>query len=152
MPDPQKPSKCTVLVLEFAKYPSPGYVKTRLAKTLGNEEACRIYKKMALKTHKELLKLQNQGVANIIVYSHGADCHAISNWLKEAYDTWPQPDKDLGGRLEDAFCKAFERGFKSVLAVGTDCPGLTAEKIRKAIEQLSRSDVAIIPSLIEVTC
>jgi len=62
------------------------------------------------------------------------------------------PHKDLGGRLEDAFCKAFEIGFKTVLAVGTVCPGLTAEKIRKAIEQLSRSDVAIIPSLIEVTC
>ncbi len=138
--------KTTVLILEFAKYPQPGHVKTRLAASLGSEEACRIYNAMAQKTHHELLKLQEQGEASVIVYADGADRQKISGWLRGAHNTWLQPDGDLGVRLEYAFCKAFERGFQTVIAVGTDCPGLTAEKIRKAIGQLKRFDVVIIPA------
>ncbi len=138
--------RTTVLIMEFAKYPQPGRVKTRLAAKLGHEEACRIYDDMAQKTHRELLKLQEQGVANMIVYADGADRQKISNWLKGAYDIWLQPEGALGQRLEYAFCKAFEMGLRTVLAVGTDCPGLTAEKIQHAIGQLKQFDVAIVPS------
>ena len=138
--------KTTVLILEFAKYPQPGHVKTRLAASLGSEEACRIYSAMAQKTHYELLKLQGQGEACVIVYADGADRQKISGWLRGAYNTWLQPDGDLGARLEYAFCKAFEMGFQIVIAVGTDCPGLTAEKIQKAVGQLKRYDVVIVPA------
>lgn len=134
------------LILEFAKYPQPGSVKTRLAAKLGYGKACEIYDYMAQKTHRELLKLQEQGEANVIVYADGADKQKISNWLKGAYDIWLQPDGALGQRLEYGFCKAFEMGFLTVLAVGTDCPGLTAEKIQHAIGQLKQFDVAIVPS------
>lgn len=136
----------STLILECAKYPVPGQVKTRLAVKLGNEEACRIYCKMAQGTHRELLKLQEQGQASIVVYADGADHHEISNWLQGAHDTWLQPKGDLGQRLEYAFCKAFGMGFHKVFAVGTDCPGLTAKKIQKAIGYLKRFDIAIIPS------
>ena len=138
--------KTTVLILEFAKYPQPGHVKTRLAASLGSEEACRIYSAMAQKTHYELLKLQGQGEACVIVYADGADRQKISGWLRGAYNTWLQPDGDLGARLEYAFCKAFEMGFQMVIAVGTDCPGLTAGKIQKAAGQLKQFDVVIVPA------
>ncbi|OHC04477.1 MAG: hypothetical protein A3H23_06695 [Planctomycetes bacterium RIFCSPLOWO2_12_FULL_40_19] len=138
--------RVTVLILEFAKYPQPGHVKTRLAVSLGSEEACRIYNAMAQKTHHELLKLQERGEARVIVYADGADRQKMSGWLRGAYDIWLQPDGDIGTRLESAFCKAFEMGFRTVIAVGTDCPGLTAEKIRKAIGQLKRFDVVIVPA------
>lgn len=136
----------STLILEFAKYPNPGQVKTRLAAELGNEEACRIYCKMAQGTHRELLKLQEQGRASVIVYADGADHHEISTWLQGAHDTWLQPTGDLGWRLEHGFRRAFEIGFQTVLAVGTDCPSLTAEKMQKAIGHLERCDIAIIPS------
>lgn len=138
--------KTTVLILEFAKYPQPGHVKTRLATSLGSEEACRIYDAMAQKTHHELLKLQGQGKARVIVYADGASRQKISGWLRGAYNTWLQPEGDIGVRLEFAFCKAFEMGFRTVIAVGTDCPGLTAEKIQKAVEQLKQFDVVIVPA------
>ncbi|MBF8275265.1 MAG: hypothetical protein HW390_338 [Candidatus Brocadiaceae bacterium] len=138
--------KTTVLILEFAKYPQPGHVKTRLAASLGTEEACRIYDAMAQKTHHELLKLQGQGEARVIVYADGAERQKISGWLRGGYDTWLQPDGNLGARLEYAFCKAFEMGFRTVIAVGTDCPGLTAEKIQKAVGQLKQFDVVIVPA------
>ncbi|HJW86192.1 MAG TPA: TIGR04282 family arsenosugar biosynthesis glycosyltransferase [Candidatus Brocadiaceae bacterium] len=138
--------KTTVVILEFAKYPQPGHVKTRLAASLGFEEACRIYDAMAQKTHHELLKLQGQGEARVIVYADGADRQKISGWLRGAYDIWLQPDGDIGARLEYAFCKAFEMGFQTVMAVGTDCPGLTAEKIQEAVGQMKRFDVVIVPA------
>lgn len=138
--------KTTVLILEFAKYPQPGHVKTRLAASLGSEEACRIYDAMAQKTHHELLKLQGQGEARVIVYADGASRQKISGWLRGAYNTWLQPEGYLGVRLEYAFCKAFEMGFRTVIAVGTDCPGLTAEKIQEAVGQLKQFDVVIVPA------
>lgn len=134
------------LIIEFAKYPRPGYVKTRLAVKLGNESACQIYNSMAQKTHYELLTLQEQGIAKVIVYGDGADRKMISRWLRDAYDVWLQPHGGLGHKLEYAFLRAFKMGFQAVLAVGTDCPGLTAEKIQEAIEQVTHADVVIIPS------
>ncbi len=139
-------SKAT-LILEFAKYPQPGHVKTRLAAKLGDEKACRIYDYMAQKTHYELLTLQGQGNAKVIVYGNGAGRRLISRWLKDSYDVWLQPQGDLGKKLKYAFLRAFENGFQTVLAVGTDCPDLTAEKIQDAIEQLMHADVVIIPSV-----
>lgn len=138
--------KTTVLILEFAKYPQPGHVKTRLATSLGSEEACRIYDAMAQKTHHELLKLQGQEEAKVIVYADGADSQKISGWLRGGYDTWLQPDGDIGARLDYAFRKAFEMGFQPVMAVGTDCPGLTAEKIQEAVERLKQFNVVIVPA------
>ncbi len=134
------------LIIEFAKYPKPGYVKTRLAAKLGYEAACRIYNSMAQKTHYELLTLQENGIARVIVYGDGAERKAISRWLKDSYDIWLQPQGELGQRLQYAFLKAFEKGFQTVLAVGTDCPGLTSEKIQEAIGRLAHADVVIIPS------
>ena len=134
------------VILEFAKYPQPGRVKTRLAAKLGNEKACRIYDYMAQKTHYELLTLQGQGSAKVIVYGDGAGRRPISRWLKDSYDVWLQPQGDLGQKLKYAFLRAFENEFQAVLAVGTDCPDLTAEKIQDAIEQLMHADVVIIPS------
>lgn len=134
-----------VAIIEFAKYPEPGNVKTRLATVKGFEEASRIYREMAQKTHSELMMLQEHGVAKVIIYASGAECQAVSSWLDGAYAVWLQPEGDLGERLDFAFRKSFEMGFQFVLAVGTDCPDLTAKKIQCAIKRLDRYHGVIVP-------
>ena len=53
----------------FLKYPEPGKVKTRLAKDIGNEKACAIYKLLAENVIKNILtKIQEHMM--YISFSH----------------------------------------------------------------------------------
>ena len=57
-----------------------------------------------------------------------------------------QPEGDLGERLEYVFNKAFNEGFSSVFAIGTDCPSLTAKGLETASLRLRLSDAVLGPA------
>jgi uncharacterized protein len=42
----------------------------------------------------------------------------------------------FGERFADAFRQVFERGFQRVIAIGNDCPALTADNLRAAAQKL----------------
>lgn len=138
--------KPQAVIIEFVKYPRAGHVKTRLAAEIGAEAACHIYKKMAMITHRELVKLQEDKISDLIVYADGSDVGSFKRWLPQSDEIWPQPEGDLGVRLGYVFQRAFDLGYRYVAAVGTDCPGLDANKIRDAIGRLKKSDVVIVPA------
>ena len=53
---------------------------------------------------------------------------------------------DLGERMKNAFMEAFDSGFKRVVLIGSDIPGLTLEFIEEAFTSLKEKDVVIGPS------
>jgi hypothetical protein len=57
-----------------------------------------------------------------------------------------QPPGDLGARLEGILGMLREGGGKRVLAVGSDCPGLTSERIREAYRALENAPIVIGPA------
>ncbi len=57
-----------------------------------------------------------------------------------------QDGDDLGERMLTAFLDAFRNGAERVLLMGTDCPGITAQILEKAFQELERSDLVLGPA------
>ncbi len=53
----------------------------------------------------------------------------MAGWLHGARSVLPQPEGDLGKRLEFACAEAFSRDVGGVILVGTDCPTLDAGRL-----------------------
>jgi rSAM/selenodomain-associated transferase 1 len=125
----------------FAKNPEAGKVKTRLAATLGDEEALSVYKQLLLHT---VTVTQNLAVDKYVFYSN----HIGENdlWNSKDYYKKVQRGNDLGERMKCAFIEIFQKGYNRAVIIGTDCFDLTSEIIMNAFLYLQSNDVAIGPA------
>ncbi|MEP6574656.1 MAG: TIGR04282 family arsenosugar biosynthesis glycosyltransferase [Gemmatimonadota bacterium] len=124
------------------KAPRLGYVKTRLAAEIGAPHALRLYRVLAART---LAAARTLGTPIVIWYSPAEAAAEMQRWLGAEWDFRPQASGDLGARLAAA-AHSVPSG-DAWLCVGGDCPDLTPEILRQAIEALARSDVVLGPTL-----
>lgn len=127
------------LLLIFAKNIVLGKVKTRLAKTEGDNFAFAVYKRLIDITEDESLKLQN---CDIHVYF--SDVVIKSKWPNE--QKFVQQGNDLGERMFQAFQHSFDLGYERVIGIGTDLPDLTADIMQSALDQLKTTDTVFGPA------
>jgi uncharacterized protein len=130
-------------VLVFVKYPEPGRVKTRLARTLGPERAALLYRKWIGIVFGQLQPLRT--TSRLVGCFDGAPREAFAPWHQLADDWWPQPPGDLGDRLLAGFEAGFEEGGP-VLAIGTDCLEMEPELVTEAFEALRHKDIIFGPT------
>jgi rSAM/selenodomain-associated transferase 2/rSAM/selenodomain-associated transferase 1 len=57
-----------------------------------------------------------------------------------------QREGDLGERMHTAFIEAFKNGYRRVVLLGTDIPGLTTDHLGKAFDVLKEKDLVLGPS------
>ena len=129
-------------ILIFLKAPRPGLVKTRLAKTIGNEKACQVYRQLVQHT---LSQIPFHWPLRI----HFAPSDALpemTDWLGSERHYIPQPEGDLGDRLRVACEQAFEDKHESVILLGGDCPGLTAAHLEECATVLSEKKPVLGPA------
>lgn len=135
------------ILLYFVKYPTPGKVKTRLAATVGDREAARLYQELAEKNFREIVLLHQRKVCDLaVVFDPPGKIQDIKNWLSASCGYWPQSEGDLSERLICAFREAFQRGGKRIIALGSDTLGLTFKIIEESFEALKSNDVVIGPA------
>lgn len=130
-------------LLFFVRWPEAGRVKSRLAETVGIQEACRIHKLLAERCYKRALKTP---AVQVVVCGTGASPEKFQSWLPFADAYWDQPELGLGERLQTLFSKAFSLGATSVAAIGSDAPDLDSESIASAFDDLTVVDVSMIPA------
>lgn len=130
----------TTLIL-FLKNQEEGHVKTRLAKTIGNRNALRIYEALVQHTKAVIEKLP---VHKVLYYSQAIPSH--DGFPISQYDKEIQRGDDLGERMEHAFRSQFDLGAIRVMIIGSDCAELNQEHIQKAISALETKDVVIGPA------
>ncbi len=138
-------------ILVFLKYPEPGRVKTRLAKHLGSEEAAGVFSRMARHSVKTVLATCSEARRCTILCDPPARLTDVACWLEDIpAKTHPafeaQQQGDLGARLEAGFHRAFRRGAQRVIAVGTDCPGITRDLLNRAFAVLEDDDAVLGPA------
>lgn len=126
----------------FIKYPEPGFVKTRLAKDIGEEQAAFLY---CLFVEAILTRTEDDGFERVIFYSPSEKRDEIINWIGPER-LYPQKGKDLGERLSNAFSLVFNKGAKRVLAIGSDSPTIDNNIILRAFRELSNKQCVIGPS------
>jgi hypothetical protein len=126
------------------KAPTPGYVKTRLARAIGIEAACLAY--------KELVEHQLKAVpAHWRIEVHGtpeSELQMLQAWLGDLRETtfYPQKEGDLGERMTGAVEGALARGAGCVVLLGGDCAELDSDRLRALEESLMSAPVSIIPA------
>lgn len=128
----------------YAKRPFPGYAKTRLGKSIGEEEAAGLYARLLYRCLLELIELTRDGVTIELSLASSADIPyfrlAFPEFLVRA-----QTDGNLGQRFTKSFQDAFDRGAEAVVVIGTDIPGLDRSIIQLAFQALREKDVVMGP-------
>ncbi len=134
-------------LLIFVKNLNEGHVKTRLADTLGNDAAMNIYKQLLKNTHDTILSFEKD---KIVFYS---DFIEEDIWENNLFQKEIQEGNDLGERMQNAFKRlfadqagSFTAGYKKVVIIGTDCPGINKGILENAFLKLNHSDVVIGPA------
>lgn len=124
----------------FVKNPVAGQVKTRIARTVGDEKAVAVYRELLRHTQAITQPLPDHK----IVY-YGDFINPDDGW--NGYEKQLQRSPaDLGERMLDAFRREFAAGAERIVIIGSDCLALTSDHIRLAFDALSQADIVIGPA------
>ena len=126
----------------FTRNPELGKVKTRLAKSVGDESALKIYE-FLLKHTVEITEKLN--VDKYVFYSE--NIHRDDIWNPDIFRKKMQNGTDLGERMKNAFSELFGMGYEKVIIVGSDIYELQQKDIENAYEALQTSPFVIGPAI-----
>ena len=129
------------LLLVFTRNPELGKVKTRLAKTVGNATALKIYIFLLKRTRDIAVKV----AADKAVY-YSVKIRENDIWDASIFQKHQQVGEDLGIRMLHAFKNGFKAGYEKVMIIGSDLYDLTAETIENAFIALENNEVVIGPA------
>ncbi len=134
---------CECLII-FLKAPIKGHVKTRLAKSIGDEHALALYKNFV----KDVIgELRSGGRRLKLFYYPPHAGEMLTDWLRQDYELTPQKGASLGERMSNAFTLMFDQGYYKAVLIGTDIPDLPHLITNEAFRSLETSDAVIGPAL-----
>ena len=125
----------------LSKNPEAGMVKTRLAKSIGNEKALEIYE--ILRQHTALVA-EKVDAKRMVFFSRFIPSSDL--FLNDNFSARLQDGNDLGERMLHAIKSGFESGFHQVVLIGTDCYELIPAILDDAFSRLERADAVIGPA------
>ncbi len=128
-------------LIVFIKNPELGKVKTRLAKTVGDERALVIYKALMGHTRDIALAVSTD---RLLFYSQ--EIHPNDQWSTTHFKKYLQATGDLGTKMKTAFQQAFQ-DHQKVVIIGSDCASLTPAIVKVAFQQLDKHAFVIGPAL-----
>ncbi|SDM12429.1 hypothetical protein SAMN05421823_110236 [Catalinimonas alkaloidigena] len=131
----------TDTLLIFVKNPVLGQVKTRLARTLGDERALQIYRRLLAHTLAITAPLPCRKLVFYADYIAPGDL-----WAQAGYEQNLQADGDLGQRMHAAFQTAFAAAAPRVVVIGSDCWELTTAHLEEAFQRLRTHEAVIGPA------
>ena len=130
------------LIMVFVRNPELGRVKTRLAKSIGDQAALETYKILSKHTSKIISEIDSD---QLIFYSDKIQDNDI--WTATNCKKQIQTKGDLGQKMLDAFQYGFSLSYKKIIIIGSDLYSLRPKHIESAFEQLENYDVVIGPAL-----
>jgi rSAM/selenodomain-associated transferase 1 len=125
----------------FIRNPEPGKVKTRLAASIGDEKALRIYDRLL--DHVDRVALQVQA-DRFLFYSEFVE--RADRFDDGSYRKYVQCEGDLGVRMQFGFSIPFKNAYERVVIIGSDVPDISPAYIESAFEQLTAHDAVLGPS------
>jgi len=124
----------------FIKNPVLGKVKTRLAKSVGDEKALLIYKELLAHTRHTALRVN----ASRQLYYH--EEIREDEWTEDDFVKRLQKNGDLGHKMKSAF-ETVLSSYASAIIIGSDCAQLNSDIISGAFKALTYHDLVIGPTL-----
>lgn len=127
----------------FAKEPSAGLVKTRLAESTSLAWAQRVAEAFL---EDSLDRFAQVDASRSIVYAPAEASAFFTGLSNGRFELIAQDAGDLGHRLQSFFAHARSHGYTRIVAVGTDSPTLPIAYISDAFRLLATHDVVIGPA------
>jgi rSAM/selenodomain-associated transferase 1 len=140
----QSDKKGELLLIQFAKAPIPGQVKTRMFPVLNAQQACAL--------HQELLKwtcdtLCDARMGDVELWAAGDPDHQVFELCLDrgvsAIEL--QRGDDLGARMCHALADGLAR-YERVILVGSDCPAINRSYLSEAAHLLATNPVVLGPA------
>ena len=128
-------NNCIIL---FVKAPKPGFVKTRLARDVGYEKACDIYKSLC---EKIITEAKQTNFDLEIHYFPEKDMATVRSWLGTDFKFYPQKGDDLGDKMQNSIFAALKRGYKKVILAGSDIRDLNKEVFESGFKNIDKNPV-----------
>ncbi|MBN1260004.1 MAG: TIGR04282 family arsenosugar biosynthesis glycosyltransferase [Anaerolineae bacterium] len=132
-------------LIVYAKRPLPGYAKTRLGATLGEEAAAGVYSRLLYAYLLDLVSTALPATHLVLSVANPADVAFFAGAFPEI-EVCPQVSGDLGMRMAASFAEAFWEGAEEVVLTGSDIPALESKLIMIAFERLATHDAVIGPA------
>ncbi|MTI22943.1 glycosyltransferase [Fulvivirga sp. RKSG066] len=129
------------LLIVFVKNPEIGRVKTRLAKSIGDDEALAVYLKLLSHSHRMTEKL----TCDVAIY-YGKYVDSEDFWDNHTYKKHVQRGETLGERMYNAIADSLAAGYEKVSLVGSDIYELSEKIIDQSFAKLDNKDVVIGPA------
>lgn len=130
----------TNLLIIFTKNPTLGRVKTRLAKTLGDQKALSIFEKLLA----QAAKVASTWDGDVWVF-YADFLPEKDSWSPIAQRKFLQKGKGLGERMAHAFRLGLS-SYDKVVLIGTDIPAISTQVVQKAFKVLDGHDFVIGPT------
>ncbi|RZN83006.1 MAG: glycosyltransferase [Winogradskyella sp.] len=125
----------------FTRNPELGKCKTRLAKSIGDAEALKVYKHLLQHTANVAKEVDAE---RFVFYSENIQQNDI--WEDSFFNKELQQGNDLGERMKNAFEALFSKNFNKVIIVGSDLLDLDKNIVENAYQKLEENDAVIGPA------
>ena len=129
-------------LLIFTRNPELGKVKTRLATTIGDAAALKVYQKLLEHTVDITQPLK---VDKFVFYQE--QIQENDHWDTTIYSKELQKGADLGELMHHAFESLFKKGYRQIVIVGSDIFELTTKNIQEAFTGLDTANFVVGPAL-----
>ena len=137
----EKPS---TLLIQFARSPQPGRVKTRMMPHLSALEACELHRELVVWTCSELLR---SGLGDVELAVAGPVSDALFGRCRRlgVGRITRQSGEDLGQRMYRAMHQGLAL-YDKVVLVGSDCPDIDRAYLHAAVAALDNVSVVLGPA------
>ena len=132
------------LLLQFARAPLAGRVKTRMLPHLTATQACDLHCDLVLWTSATLA---DSGLGDVELSVAGDSAHPLFEQCRElgVGTLSPQCGADLGERMYRAIRDGLQR-YTKVILVGSDCPGIDRAYLAQARSALDTAPLVLGPA------
>jgi rSAM/selenodomain-associated transferase 1 len=134
-------------LIVFTRYPEPGTTKTRLIPVLGKEGAASLQRQMTEHTLFQVKNLPTINSTSVEIRFAGGNLELMQAWLGDGLSYQPQGEGDLGQRMQRSLLSALQNGAQQVVFIGIDCPGINAEILTTAFNNLTHHDLVVGPAV-----
>jgi len=127
------------LLIVFIKNAQLGKVKTRLAATIGDARALKVYHWLLRHTLAITKDIQCDKVVYYSDFIVSAD-----GWHSSGFSQALQSGTDLGEKMLNAFRDGFSKQYSSIVIIGSDCNELQGEHLTNAFNALNNNCCIVI--------
>lgn len=137
----------TALIV-MARYPRPGFTKTRLARTLGNERTSKLYQAFL---HDLATRFAGRDCDLHWAYTppeldFATFLASLVPDITSGFRCFPQEGTDLNERLLRTFQYTCQQGYAASIVIGSDSPQIAYQTVVQARQALQEVDVVLGPA------